>query len=411
MLRSRNVFAPARRNLLFAVLALLLPGTVAIPAAQARHRKPHLPGGTLPYMGPQPAPSIFGADTSLYDSNHSYFVRDVPVARGLGARWDHFTIGPATGTGNFGPLDWQVRQARQYGMGVILSFAGIARACPRMTSNPQACPPTTGSGLRVYQSYVRQVVLRYRNVVSYYESWVEPNNRAQWQPRADAAAYAGLLEAEYAVFRSVNRRYGLHLKLLFGSPIGFSTKPRTGIAVLPFVDHALDDLHGQRVFDGIALHAYRFPPGRDGPSRPACDYVKGARVALGYSTPACPSPRWRYLTWPQELEAYEQQFEAHGYGQQPLWLTEFGWPGSTHARGGYFPGDATQARYLIEAYTDLLQLPFVQAAFWFNIRDYQPGLSSPDPSFFYHYGLLNYGLTPKPAALAFRLLALVNPGR
>jgi hypothetical protein len=104
-------------------------------------------------------------------------------------------------------------------------------------------------------------------------------------------------------------------------------------------------------------------------------------------------------------------FQNHGYGQQPLWLTEFGWPGNALAAGVYFPSDVTQTADLTQAYIDLLRMPFVRAALWFNIRDYQPGDVTGDPSFFYHYGLLNYDLSPKPAAAAFRLLADLNPGR
>lgn len=111
------------------------------------------------------------------------------------------------------------------------------------------------------------------------------------------------------------------------------------------------------------------------------------------------------MTWPQELSAYEQEFENHGYGQMPLWLTEFGWPGNAVAAGDYYPSFDVQASYLSQAYADLLRLPFVQAAFWFNLRDYQPTYDSPDPGFFAHYGLLQYGFSSKPAAIEFRELA------
>ena len=75
----------------------------------------------------------------------------------------------------------------------------------------------------------------------------------------------------------------------------------------------------------------------------------------------------------------------------PLWLTEFGWPGATTPTTALSPSFDTQARYLSEAYNDLLGLPFVQAAFVFNLEDYSPGIISPDPSFFYHFGLVQYG--------------------
>jgi hypothetical protein len=47
----------------------------------------------------------------------------------------------------------------------------------------------------------------------------------------------------------------------------------------------------------------------------------------------------------------------------------------------------------------------VQAAFWFNQRDYQPGDRNPDPAFFAHYGLLFNNFAAKPAAAVFTRFA------
>jgi hypothetical protein len=224
-----------------------------------------------------------------------------------------------------------------------------------------------------------------------------------------------LLIAQYQVIEQINSQYGLHLQLLFGSPSDFSVTPQTSgwTAVLPFTDQVLGALGGRQAFDGVALHAYRFPPGGYGPLSPAWDYVGGIPAGLLGPFPAegCITSPWCQMTWPQELSAYEQEFANHGYGLQPMWLTEFGWPGSAQPAGAYFPGYAEQSTDLLEAYTSLLSLPFVKGALWFNVRDYQPGYASPDPSFFYHYGLVDYGFGPKLAATAFRALALANPGR
>jgi hypothetical protein len=261
------------------------------------------------------------------------------------------------------------------------------------------------------------VLLRYRNVVDYWESWLEPNHKSFWPSGPNPQQYANLLRAEYQVFQSVNRQYGLHLKLLFGGPSDFSIIPGSpgGMPVLPFVHQVLSDLNGARGFDAIALHAYRFPPATTGPSVKDWDSVQGIPAASGSSGPypaeGCDTSPWCQMSWPHELAAYEHEFANHGYGQMPLWLTEFGWPGSPTASDSYHPDYATQAADLSEAYGDLLALPFVQAAFWFNLRDYQPGSRNPDPEFFAHYGLLQYHFTPKPAAGVFEQLASQNRGR
>jgi hypothetical protein len=370
-------------------------------------------------MGAEPSPSLFGVDTAVYDSSQVYFSRGIPAARALGARWDHFTAGADTGSGSFGALDREVREARSQGMGVVISVGGVRSACSLrpQPANAHACPPTTAKDLGSYRVYFRQLVLRYRNVVQYYESWTEENNSSSWLPGPNAVRYAALLQAQYSVIQTVNRQYGVHLQLLFGSPSGFSILPQTRgwVAVLPYTRRVLRALHGRRAFDGIALHAYRFPPGGYGPSVPAFDYVGGVPVARGASGPfpqdGCSSSPWCQMTWPQELSAYEQEFDDAHYGLPPLWLTEFGWPGNAVANGTYFPDEATQAADLAAAYADLLNLPFVKGALWFNLRDYEPGYSSPDPSFFYHYGLFGYDYTTKPAATEFQALAAANPGR
>jgi len=398
-----------RRRPFIALLALLL-GLVplGVQAAQARHRT----GGTLPSMGRQPHPSIFGIDSGTFDSVRGHFGRDFGASRALGARWDRFTLTAATDSGNFSVIDAEVRNARHHHMGVVLSFEGIKQACSvgSLKSDPQRCPPTTSADMHRYQSYVRSVLVRYRKAVTYYESWTEINHNTS---AMNASQYAAVLKAQYGVVQSVNHRYHTHLKLLYGSEVGFGIRPGSSwTAVIPFTAEVLGDLQGAKPFDGIALHAYRLPP--VAPSTAVCDYIGSVSVSPGTTTPSCHNAGYRALTWPEELTAYEQEFQNHGYGQPPLWITEFGWPAGGNCSSlptGYCLATGTQAADVSEAYHDMLQLPFVQGALWFNLRDYQPSYKSPDPAFFYHYGLLNYNYSQKSAGAQFKALARANPGR
>jgi hypothetical protein len=411
------------------VLCLVLSLAGASSAGAARHHKKAV--SVLPSMGALPSPSIFGVDTLGYDHNTGYYNRNLPAAHSIGARWVHFTGASVhfyrNGQPNWGTLDSQVTKARRLGLGVLISLGGTPRACSVASArrNPENCPPTTSRDLAAYQTFLRTELVRYHNVVQYYESWVEPNSPGQWAGRAEPQQYANLLLAQYHVLQSFNSTYHTDLKLLFGSPLSFSTAPGTAaIAVLPFVNDVLSDLHGARVFDAIALHAYRFPHSNSGPADenwgPTAvdyDYVGGLPNAPGAGGPfpgaGCNQVFGGYcqMTWSGELSAYEQEFANHGYGQMPLWLTEFGWPGNASPTTALYPSFDTQATYLSQAYSDLLRLPFVQAAFWFNLRDYQPGYVSPDPAFFYHFGLFQYGYAPKPALMAFEQLVAANPGR
>jgi hypothetical protein len=377
----------------------------------------------LPPMGHEPAPTIFGLNTGTYDASHTNYLRDVPSARRMGARWVHFTGASLRfgrgGRPNWGILDYQITRAKRLGLGVLVSLGGTPSACsirPR-PADPTHCPPTSARDLRAYQSFLRGELLRYRNVADYWESWLEPNHKSYWPSGPNPQQYANLLSAQYQVFQSVDRQYHAHLKLLFAGPADFSIIPGSpgGMPVLPFTHQALAALHGQRAFDAIALHPYRFPPASTGPSVRDWDSVLGIPAAPGaggpYPAQGCNSVKWCQMSWPQELSAYEQEFTNAGYGRMPLWLTEFGWPGNPQAGGPYYPSYAAQAADLAEAYRDLLGLPFVQAAFWFNLRDYQPNLHNPDPTFFAHYGLLQDHFAMKPAGRVFQQLARSNPGR
>jgi hypothetical protein len=352
--------------------------------------------------GRQPPPSLFGINTGTYDSSESRLSRDLPTAVSLGARWVHFTgdsIKYSGGRVSFAVMDSEVNRARSLGLGVVISLGGIRGACSLTPApaDPTDCPPTTPQDLAVYANYLRTLLRHFSGRVRYYESWVEPNHTSMWPSGPNPAQYAALLETEYSVFRSVHPR---PLLMFAGvADFGIEDGSPNGIAVLPFTDQVLTDLHGQAAFDLVALHAYRFPPTL-APDDPGWTHY-------------AQSPVWRRDNWTAQLEAYEQEFTSHGYGTPRLWLTEFGWPGNTQAGSDYFPSLQAQATDTAQAYQALEspQLAFVQAAFWFNQRDYQPGVPNPDPAFFAHYGLLFSNFSPKPAAAVFERFAAAAAAR
>src|SRR5947209_4822109 len=72
----------------------------------------------------EPAPSLFGLNTGTFDLSHTNFLRDIPSARRLGARWVHFTGASIhwtrSGRPNYGALDYEVRRAKRAGLGVLI---------------------------------------------------------------------------------------------------------------------------------------------------------------------------------------------------------------------------------------------------------------------------------------------------
>jgi hypothetical protein len=385
-----------RRLPLVATLCLAAVATASVAIADGSSSSALAPLSP----GQQPAPSLFGINTGTFDASQSRLSRDLPTAVSLGARWVHFTGGSITyahGHVSFALLDSEVNRARALGLGVVISLGGIRGACSvtPVPADPVGCPPTTSHDLVVYARYVRRLLLHFEGRVVYYESWVEPNHTSMWDDGVNPAQYAALLETEYGVFRATAPAD----KLMFAgvADFGIEDGSPSGIAVLPYTDQVLSDLHGQPAFDLVALHAYRFPPSLSPDD-------------LGW-THYPVAPLWRPDTWTAQLEAYEQEFTEHGYGTPSIWLTEFGWPGNATAAGGYFPSLQAQATDVAEAYEALENpaLSFVQAAFWFNQRDYEPGIANPDPAFFAHFGLLFSDFQPKPAAAVFERFASASP--
>jgi hypothetical protein len=290
-------------------------------------------------------------------------------------------------------MDSEVDRSRGLGLGVVISLGGIRGACSLTPppADPTDCPPTSAHDLAVYSAYLAGLLRHFAGRVRYFESWVEPNHTSMWPGGVDPAQYATLLRAEYAVFRATAAR---DLLMFAGvADFGIEDGSPNGIAVLPYTDAVLGDLRGARAFDLVALHAYRFPPTLAPDDAGWTHYPS--------------DPVWRRDTWAQQLEAYEEEFTSHGYGTPRVWLTEFGWPGNAQPAGDYFPGLQAQATDVAQAYAALEspQLSFVQAAFWFNQRDYRAGTPNPDPGFFAHYGLLYSNFAPKPAAAVFERLA------
>jgi hypothetical protein len=330
-----------------------------------------------------PGPSLFGLNTGTFDPNYSRYLRDLPAARALGARWVHFTgslVKVRGGRPDFAILDSQVAAARRLGLGVLISLGGSPQACSiRPRPDLSSCPPRGARDLRAYAGYVGTIVRRYRGRVRYYESWLEPNHESFWPTGPNAAEYAALARVQYPALHAADPRAQL---ILAG----------TGGTDLPFLDAVLSALGGRRAFDLAGAHPYRFPP--VAPAEPKDTALPGGESGS--------------LDWRGELLATEGLFAAHGYGRPGMWLTEFGWPGSRRASGAYHLDFAQQAADLQAAYALLRTDPalrFVQAAFWFNLRDYAPGYQNPDPEFFGHYGLLENAFARKPAASAFRRLA------
>ncbi|HZU60352.1 MAG TPA: hypothetical protein VE983_05270 [Solirubrobacteraceae bacterium] len=182
----------ARQVLPVCLCLLLLPLTIVSVSGATVRRSGGSPNATnqsyvLPSMGTQPPFTLFGLDHGTFDNNPSHYPKEFAMDHKLGGRWTHFNgnaIHWNNGKPDWGSLDYGVKLAREHGLAVMLSLGGEPHACSiHPTPSPiYNCPPTTGADLEAYKSFVRQELLRYRNVVTYYESWIEPNHTGKWPP-------------------------------------------------------------------------------------------------------------------------------------------------------------------------------------------------------------------------------------
>jgi len=251
-----------------------------------------------------------------------------------------------------------VAVARRLGLGVLVSLGGAPQACsirPR-PADLSSCPPRSARDLRAYAGYVRTIARRYRGRVRYYESWVEPNHRSFWPTGPDPVEYAALVRVQY--------------------PLRCMPPIRAARLILAGTGGHRPALPRRR-----PQRAGR--PARVRPRRRTSVPLSAARARRTAHDRAARRLAARRSTGAVDADGHGGAVRRPRIRAAPrLWLTEFGWPGSRRAAA---PTTSTMRsrRSTCGRPTRVLRsdpdLSFVQAAFWFNLRDYAPGYQNPDP--------------------------------
>jgi len=201
-----------------------------------------------------------------------------------------------------------------------------------------------------FADFAAAAVTRYRDRVSVWEVWNEPNSARFWQPtlQGDPAAYGTLLRATYLAIKAADPQ----ATVLFG---GLFYHDQVLTSAAPDFLAAAHEAHPDLAdfYDGVAVHPYDLYPPRRGPesedqgSVPLEDMLARVRKVLG---------RW-------------------GAGDRDLWVTEFGWPDFSGV------SEASQAAYLAQA-TLLMAAQGVRAACWYTLWDGpQPSNVIPEDQF------------------------------
>jgi hypothetical protein len=336
----------------------------------------------------EPRPSLFGLN--LRDVPHDRWDRIWEAASPLHPKWvrlDGQVALDETGKLDFAFYDRWVHRFRSEGVGVLGELGGTKASCTRgvMRENTVNCPPDPARNA-VYADYVERVTRHFAGSITYWESWNEPDQERYWLTGPNPSAYATVLHIQHAAMKRGNAE----AKLIFAA---------TATGNESWIARVLAVLDGERPYEAIALHPYRF----GGPHDSALfARAEGSVHSLDMKSELR-----------ERVSLFRQYDLDHGRPEAnpEVWLTEYGWgaasqAGDDLAGGVKLVSYATQARYLRELIT-LLQtdpdLAFVKAAFWWSVIDLTwPG---DEYAFFKSYGLLRGDLTRKPAAETFAELA------
>jgi polysaccharide biosynthesis protein PslG len=270
-------------------------------------------------------------------------------------------IEPVEGERNWARTDGLVEDLRA--AGIEPTFAvfgspswanGVAESTPDHYLYVPPRGPEFDGWLQRYSDFLAAAVERYQGFVRRWEIWNEPNLAVFWPPRPDPAAYRQV----YETLRATILRVDPAAEVAVGGLGALAVASNPDISGLAFLRHLA---RAEAPLDNVAVHAY----------------------TSGGHAPQVHVPGERNFG---DIALVHDRLVALGE-RAPLWVTEWGWSSAA-------VGEERQARYVDRALSMLdHRYPFVELATYFADQDRPPDV---------FFGLLDDGLEPKPAALAFR---------
>ena len=258
--------------------------------------------------------------------------RELDAAALTNARWlrvhvDWHAVEKVKGEYDWGYVDHWIDGARARGMRVL----GLITNTPDWAKAPGTAlyaPPTDPAD---YAAFAAAVAKRYRDRVTDWELWNEPNlPRFLGFAESRAAVYVGLLKAAYPAIKAVQPN---------------STVISAGLSPAVGVDgpaNFLNDMYvngAKGYFDAVAMHPYVFPTG----------------------LAADPDNAW------SDLARAHDVMTLNGDGDKKVWMTEFGAPTSDPAAEGV--SQQEQAKQILDVLAGLAAAGWVGPAFIYSIRD------------------------------------------
>ena len=312
---------------------------------------------------------------------------EATTAAGLGARWvriyaNWHDLEPVRGSIDAFQLETlraRVAALDAAGVRTLVAVSGSPEWASGVTV-PYAAPRRA----RTYGSFAGRLARRVPGIDAW-ELWNEADESWFWHGGPDARRYTRLMRAGYAAIKRA--------------------APRDVVLTTGLVGHNHEFLEriyrhgGKGHFDAVAVH-----------TATACNTN---HPGFFYREPDGKVGRYAFTGY-REIR---RVMVAHGDRRKGIWMTEMGW--NTAATGrrscdiGHWKGqkamgvsEATQARFLSDAFRCMAADRYVKAAFWFSTQDI-----SRRREFGQQFGLLRRNGSRKPAAQAFRRAGRARPMR
>jgi polysaccharide biosynthesis protein PslG len=258
--------------------------------------------------------------------------RELDAAAKTNATWlrvliDWHLVEPMPGAFDWGYVDHWINGARQRGLNVL----GLIAYTPDWARTPGSYFSAPPIDPNTFAAFSEKVVQRYRDRVSSWEIWNEPNVPLFFGHVSDRAArYTELLKAAYPAIKASQPD-----STVVAAGLSRAWAPDDPPAFV----NAMYQLGAKGSFDAMAMHPYVYPNGL------AIDDHNG---------------------W-SDVEKVRKLMVDNGDGDKKIWMTELGAPTSAPSAAGVSQDE--QARQITDVLWKAAQSGFSGPAFIFSIRD------------------------------------------
>ncbi|MBP1820602.1 hypothetical protein [Mycobacterium sp. OAE908] len=258
--------------------------------------------------------------------------RELDAAAKTNASWlrvliDWHLVEPMPGAFNWGYVDHWVNGARQRGLKVL----GLIAYTPDWARTPGSYFSAPPIDPNTFAAFAEKVVQRYRDRVSDWEIWNEPNVPLFFGQIPDRAArYTELLKVAYPAIKASQPD-----STVIAAGLSRAWAPDDPPAFVK----SMYELGAKGSFDAMAMHPYVYPNGL------AVDDHNG---------------------W-SDVERVHELMIDNGDGGKKIWMTEIGAPTSAPSAAGVTQQE--QARQITDILWKAAESGFSGPAFIFSIRD------------------------------------------